>query len=169
MLEQLHRLQKESRLESIAVAATVRALVESLVAAGVLPPHEYERRRERAQASLIAAEADLRQPELSTARDKYALTDLPVIDCADRMPLCHARCCTLRVCLSQQDLDEGVLAWDFERPYRIRRREDSYCAYSEPESHRCIVYAHRPAICRTYDCRRDERIWIDFDKRIPAE
>jgi hypothetical protein len=30
------------------------------------------------------------------------------------------------------------------------------------------VYEHRPAICRTYDCRKDPRIWIDFEKRIPA-
>jgi hypothetical protein len=25
------------------------------------------------------------------------------------------------------------------------------------------VYANRPTICRTYDCRNDARIWADFD------
>jgi hypothetical protein len=28
------------------------------------------------------------------------------------------------------------------------------------------VWQQRPIPCRGYDCRKDERIWLDFEKRI---
>ncbi|HEX9105483.1 MAG TPA: YkgJ family cysteine cluster protein, partial [Polyangia bacterium] len=62
-----------------------------------------------------------------------------------------------------------VVQWDYARPYRLRKREDHYCAHSEPETRRCNIYDQRPAVCRTYDCRDDKRIWVDFDKRILQE
>ncbi|MGZ3427512.1 MAG: YkgJ family cysteine cluster protein [Polyangia bacterium] len=158
------------RLERADVAATVAALVETLVAHGVLPPSEFERRRQRAldkQKQLLEEQ----QPEVrfGEAVDKYALKDLPQIDCASILPVCKARCCTLTVYCSAQDLDERVVQWDYSRPYRIRKREDDYCVHSDAETRRCGIYERRPAICRTYDCRQDKRIWQDFDRRILAE
>jgi Fe-S-cluster containining protein len=32
----------------------------------------------------------------------------------------------------------------------------------------CTIYERRPGACRAYDCRRDARVWIDFEARIPA-
>jgi hypothetical protein len=32
----------------------------------------------------------------------------------------------------------------------------------------CTVYDDRPGTCREYDCREDKRVWIDYEKRIPA-
>ena len=32
----------------------------------------------------------------------------------------------------------------------------------------CTAYDYRPSTCRTYDCREDRRVWIDFEARIPA-
>jgi Fe-S-cluster containining protein len=106
--------------------------------------------------------------QIAPAVDKYALADLPQIDCAARISLCQGRCCRLSFPLSFQDLDERVVKWDYSRPYQIRRREDGYCTHSDEETRGCRVYENRPAICRTYDCRNDKRIWVDFDKRIPA-
>ena len=154
------------KLAHAEVAATLTALVETLVAHGVVPPAEFERRRERA---LDEHKLELEeQPEVrfGEAVDKYALEDLPQIDCASIIPICKARCCTLTVYCSAQDLDERVVDWDYSRPYRIRKREDDYCVHSEPETRSCGIYERRPAICRTYDCRKDRRIWRDFDKRI---
>jgi len=100
--------------------------------------------------------------------DKYALGPSEVeIDCAARLPLCHAACCRLRVPLTRQDLDEGVVQWDADRPYLNRQREDGFCVHCDAASHRCDVYDQRPGLCRTFDCRNDRRIWIDFERRIP--
>jgi Fe-S-cluster containining protein len=158
-----------SRLANADVVATLHALIDTLVARGVLPPAELERRRQRAldaQKVLLEERPDVRYGE---AVDKYALTDLPQIDCASIIPICKARCCTLSVYCSAQDLDERVVQWDYSRPYQLRKRDDGYCAHSEPEARRCGIYDKRPAICRTYDCRQDKRIWADFDKRILAD
>ena len=39
--------------------------------------------------------------------------------------------------------------------------------HCDPEALTCTVHAHRPRVCRSYDCRQDPRIWIDFAARIP--
>jgi hypothetical protein len=170
-LKTVYRLYGEARYAQTEVAAMVKAVVESLAAGGVLPLREYERRRQRALDAFTNQLAERHNIHMDSTPDKYALTDLPQIDCASIMPICQARCCTLRVCLSQQDVDEGILSWDYQRPYQIRRRDEegNYCVYSEQGSHRCMVYAHRPAVCRTYDCRKDPRIWKDFERRILAD
>src|SRR4051812_37423782 len=85
----------QSRLTQADVAATLQALVDTLVAHGVLPPTEYERRRQRAldkQTQLIEERPLVRFGE---AVDKYGLTNLPDIDCNALIPVCKARCCRL--------------------------------------------------------------------------
>ena len=84
------------------------------------------------------------------------------------LPICQARCCKLSFPLSTQDLDEGVIRWDYGEPYLIRQRaSDGYCVHNGAGS--CTVHAQRPMICRTYTCKDDKRIWADFDARILAE
>jgi hypothetical protein len=101
--------------------------------------------------------------------DKYAFGDGPRVDCASRLHACGAACCRLAFALSRQDVEEGVVQWEFGRPYMVRRAPDGYCAHLERDAQgcRCGVYAHRPYPCRAYDCRGDERIWADFDAMVP--
>jgi hypothetical protein len=165
----LHQLI-ENRLVQADLSGTLKALVETLVARGFLQPEEFERRRQRALDAATERLNERPLVRLGAAVDKYALEGLPVIDCASLLPVCQARCCKLSVCLSAQDLDERVLQWDYAQPYQIRRRpEDGYCVHSDAQSKRCAAYGQRPAICRTYDCRKDKRIWVDFEKRILQE
>ena len=165
----LNHQTTQARLTQAEAAAAIKALVDTLVSTGALPHGEYERRRQRNLD--VAARAIQEHPEvrLAPAVDKYAVGPLPDIDCASLLPLCRARCCTLTVWCSAQDLDERVVQWDYARPYQIRKREDNYCAHSEPSTYRCTIYAQRPAICRTYDCRQDRRIWRDFARKIPED
>jgi hypothetical protein len=96
-------------------------------------------------------------------------TASPPIPCAELIPLCHARCCTLSFSLSTEDLDEGVIRWDYGQPYLIRQRaSDGFCVHNDPDGHGCTVHAFRPRVCRSYDCRKDPRVWIDYDNRIAA-
>ena len=163
-----HVVEMETKRRLGEVGARLEALIEALKASGALDPAALEtalppatqREQERIRSEALVV--------LSEVEDKYALTDLPEIDCAARLPLCHGRCCTFVFPLSTQDLDERVVRWEYGRPYQIGRRGDGYCVHCDETSHQCTVYHWRPATCRTYDCRRDARIWVDFDRRIPA-
>jgi Putative zinc- or iron-chelating domain len=104
---------------------------------------------------------------LATFPDKYTL-ESPDIDCAARIPLCGARCCTFTVALSQQDVEERLLPFVIERPYELPRDPDTRRCTCMDREGRCTVYDHRPGTCRTYDCRDDRRVWLDFDARIAA-
>jgi len=99
--------------------------------------------------------------------DKYEVESAP-IPCDELMHLCEARCCKLEFALSTQDLDEGSVRWNHARPYFVLQRSDGYCCHNDPQTRGCHVYASRPAPCRQFDCRDDTRIWLDYDKRIPA-
>lgn len=106
---------------------------------------------------------------LGDDEDKYA-TAPEGPDCAALLPICRARCCRLHFALSTQDLDEGVVRWDYGRPYSIRQRiDDGYCVHNHPVEHGCTVYARRPGPCRRFDCRDDPRIWADFSARVLAD
>jgi Fe-S-cluster containining protein len=100
--------------------------------------------------------------------DKYAVDESVEIDCQSRIPLCQARCCTFKFFLSKQDLDEGAASWDYGNPYWIKQGTDGYCVHCDPGSRGCTIHAQRPHVCRKYDCREDKRVWLDFERRIPA-
>ena len=143
--------------------ATVDLLIEILAGRGVI--NDGHRRllakvRERARA-------ERPRVRLRTLVDKYQQPVSP-IDCDKPVHLCHARCCSFVVELSRQDLEEGQLLWNIEEPYLLRREADGYCSYLDRATRGCGAYRNRPAACRTYDCRSDQRVWIDFDKMIPA-
>lgn len=163
----LHVVDMQTKAKLAELSATVNAMMETLVGEGHLPLAAYEKKkrlaivRENDQAKREAA------VEVTDIPDKYALTDLPDIDCASLIPICKARCCALQFPLSVQDLDERVVRWDYARPYRIAQAESGYCVHNE--GGRCGVYHHRPGVCRAYDCRNDKRIWADFERKIPAE
>lgn len=105
---------------------------------------------------------------LDLGDSKYR-TPSPPVPCGELIPLCGARCCTLSFALSTEDLDEGVIRWDYGQPYLIRQRaSDGFCVHNDPDTRGCTVHAHRPRVCRSYDCRKDPRVWIDYDQRLPA-
>jgi Fe-S-cluster containining protein len=164
----VHLLEMQTKARVAELGANLNAVIEVLVAEGHLPLEAFEKRRrltvlrenERGEAEATVA--------IAAVADKYAVQG-PAIDCAARVPLCKARCCTLPFVLSAQDLDEGAVRWDYARPYRVRAGKDGSCVHLGAAPERaCSVHAQRPAACRAYDCRKDRRIWLDFDKWIPA-
>jgi Fe-S-cluster containining protein len=123
-------------------------------------------------ATLAAIKANdargLGRVALDDGDSKYD-AESPAIPCAELIPLCHARCCALTFALSTQDLDEGVIRWDYGQPYLIRQRaSDGYCVHNHPEQRGCTAHPFRPRVCRVYDCRNDSRVWIDYEQRIAA-
>ena len=104
---------------------------------------------------------------LATAEDKYTVENSEV-DCGARIPLCGARCCGFEVTLSRQDLEEKKLGFNIDQPYTLPKDPRTKQCVHKQENGFCGVYEIRPAICRTYDCKNDIRIWLDFENRIPA-
>lgn len=163
---------EELRGQVHALAAQVVAVTEA-VAAGAAD-------RDAAEAAIVARAATLRPAiaaadamddgrlQLGAVPDKYGLPDDGGPPCLEVLPICQGRCCALTFALSSQDLDEGVIQWDRGRPYLIRHDDDGRCTHQRRPTGECGCYQHRPAPCRTYDCRDDRRIWTDFATRTLA-
>jgi hypothetical protein len=164
----LHTLNMQVKFDVFDARTKLGALIEALVAEGHIDPLALEERRKRIQAREARRQAEKVHVQISDVFDKYAMDGLPEIPCAELIPLCGARCCTLALTLSFQDLDEGKVEWDYGLPYVVKKRPDGLCVHNDASTHACTVYEHRPASCRRYDCRADARIWLDFEKRIPA-
>jgi hypothetical protein len=97
---------------------------------------------------------------------KYKFQGDAEIDCENRIHLCKASCCRLPLALSKEDVQEGIVRWDLGQPYIIARDKDGYCVHMDRKTCRCTVYSHRPIPCRGYDCRKDKRIWLDFENKV---
>jgi Fe-S-cluster containining protein len=146
--------------------AIVQALVDVLASKGLIDPQDLEGPLERARKEL--EEILMPRVRLGSLGDKYAEGQTVDIPCLELLPLCLGRCCTLKFFLTKQDLDEGVARWDYGNPYWIKQAADGYCIHSDAQTRACTIHARRPHICRGFDCRNNKRIWIDFEKRIPA-
>jgi hypothetical protein len=155
--------------KALETASFLYALIELLMQKGLLTEGELNEKKVEVATRLVEKFRQLgmgavfQDPE----HDKYTLTEKEVkIDCENRLPLCKAACCQLNFALSRQDIEEGIVKWDLGRPYMIAHDADGYCRHLDCQACRCTVYANRPVPCRAYDCRKDKRIWADFDKRI---
>lgn len=164
----VHAMGQQVRQALADTNTRLLALVEQLIASGKLDAAAFARRRAHIRAREANRDDGRPRVHLAPIADKYALEGLPSVDCAGLLHLCKARCCRPAVELSIQDLDEGLLQWDYGRPYLVRKRADGSCVHQHPEHGGCTVYEHRPAACRVYDCRDDRRIWLDFAAKLPA-
>jgi len=166
----LHVLDTAERRQALEGHVWLTALVEELVERGLVDRAALDERVALRRGIELDDQVENRLLcRIAPTPDKYQLRDLPAIDCAARLPVCRARCCTFTHLLSAQDLDEGLLEWELDRPYVIRADESGTCVHHDRATGRCTVYEHRPASCRTYDCRDDDRIWADFEAGVPAE
>lgn len=88
------------------------------------------------------------------------------VDCAARMHVCQALCCTLPFPLSAAEVEAGDVRWDLGHPYVIRQSAEGYCTHNDRGTGGCDVYDKRPAVCRGYSCAEDDRSWADFDNMV---
>lgn len=161
-----HLVTTMTQIETREALAFARALGNLLIDRGLVTVEEMQARLNDAREQV--EERPIPKVMLAQGGDKYAAENNVLIDCLERIPLCQARCCTFGFCLTEQDLDESVARWDYGQPYWIRKRSDGYCVHCDPHTYQCRIFEHRPYVCRAYDCRNDKRVWIDFERRIPA-
>jgi hypothetical protein len=164
-----HTMLSSVARHAMTAEATAAVLKRLLVEAGVVSEEAVDHLVEEhvTQAAERETQRGLALVVNERDADKYVLDDLPEIDCANRVELCHAACCTLRFPLTRQDVEEGVIRFDLGQPYFNRVDESGYCVHFDRGGGCCSVYEQRPAPCRRFDCRHDNRIWLDFEGRVP--
>lgn len=144
------------------VEANLLGLIDRLVAAGVVDTDDLAAATRKVRAEMIARGEGLGHLVALREDPPDATTEPVVVDCAARMPVCHAVCCKLSVSLGAAEVETGRLRWDLGHPYRLRREADGRCTHQDRETGWCGVYEDRPRPCRTYTCATDGRIWKDF-------
>lgn len=142
--------------------ALVNGLVELLIRHGVVDAAELLEEVESVRGQ-IADAGQAAELDVAVRVDRDTDETGPPVDCAARLPYCHAVCCRLRFPLSAEEVENGPLKWELGRPYFNRHGADGYCHQCDGETHACNIYEQRPAPCRQYSCVGDDRIWKDFD------
>lgn len=149
--------------------AAVDALAELLIERGLVTRADYDTRRAQSEARMRESYVEKGMAVAIQERDvsKYDVEGSGAIDCVSRVSLCKAACCRLHFALSKEDVEEGIVRWNLGHPYFVARAPDGCCTHLDPGTRCCRVYEHRPIACREYDCREDERVWLDFANRVP--
>ncbi len=154
--------------KTLQVSSFCYALIELLSEKGVVTIEELDERKKVVADRLIKefSEKGIGALYQDYECDKYKFDKKVDIDCENRIHLCKAACCRIfGLALSRQDIKEGVVRWNLGHPYMIAKGEDGYCKHLSRPAYRCTVREHRPVPCRAFDCRTDERIWLDFEKK----
>jgi Fe-S-cluster containining protein len=152
--------------KTLEAASFLYALVELLSEKGLITIEELDRRKQTVGQRLAeefkrkGMGVMLQDPEY----DKYTFATGVSIACDERLHLCRAACCRIPFALSREDIREGIVCWSLGEPYLIDHGKDGYCIHLERGTYGCTIYRNRPVPCRAFDCRKDGRIWEDFEK-----
>jgi len=146
------------------------ALIELLSEKGLLSINELDERKKEVAERLIQrfTKSGIGLMCQDKEFDKYTFEHNASVDCESRLSRCKALCCKFPFALSRQDVEEGIIRWDFGRPYLIAHKEDGYCIHLDNATYRCTVYKHRPVPCKGFDCKDNEKwhVWQDYDNKI---
>ena len=140
-------------------------LLDVLLAKGLIGEEEVGQATQQAQQRLEES-GELTGPGLAVRIDPEEEQPTRYVDCQDRWEVCKGICCRLSFALTLPEVESGHVRWDLGQPYHIRQEVDGACTHQHRDSGACSIYEHRPAICRTYSCADDERIWSDFEGRV---
>ena len=155
--------EQSGRLREI--EAVLYGLIDVLAERGIASPQAVQRAAFEVRAEMEA------HGETSELRLGLRVDDGPpapprAVNCAERLSICKAVCCSLDFALSAPEVEAGRVKWDLGRPYFIRQEADGRCCHLDPLHGGCGVYADRPRVCRQYSCEGDARIWSDFDRMV---
>ncbi|MBE0523839.1 MAG: hypothetical protein IBX40_05850 [Methanosarcinales archaeon] len=60
-----------------------------------------------------------------------------------RLRVCKAVCCKFPFALFKQEVEEGLIRWEFGRPYLIAHGDDGYCVDLDRATYQGTVCEHR--------------------------
>lgn len=153
--------------KTLEASSFLYALVELLEERGLITIEELDLRKVEVAERLTQQYREngmgalFQEPEF----DKYTFAEQVEIDCESRVHICRAACCRLPFALSKQDIREGIVHWDLGQPYLIAHNGNGSYSHLDPSRRSCSVWEHRPVPCRAFNCRQDQRIWLDFENK----
>ncbi|MBW2663024.1 MAG: YkgJ family cysteine cluster protein [Deltaproteobacteria bacterium] len=151
-------------------ASFLYALIELLDEKGLISIDELDERKKHVAGRLVQnfVESGIGLMYQDIESDKYIFEHEAKVDCQSRLPFCKAICCKFPFALSRQDVEEGIVKWEFARPYLINHDPEGYCSHLDRETYRCTVHENRPLPCRGFDCQDNEKwqVWVDYEKRV---
>jgi len=151
-------------------ASFLYALIELLDEKYLLSIEELDERKKQVARRLVQkfVESGIGLMHQDPEYDKYSFNDESSVDCLSRLDICKGVCCKLPFALSKQDVEEGIIRWEFSRPYLIAHDDDGYCVHLDRETYKCTVREHRTVPCRGFDCKNNEKwkVWQDYEKGI---
>jgi hypothetical protein len=119
-LRYTHTRANANTRKLLEIASFAYAAIDLLAEKGLLQIEELDERKktiaERMVEKFIGQGMGISHQEKE--QDKYTFEAVQ-IDCASRLHLCKAACCKLGFALSKQDVEEGVVKWNFARPYLL--------------------------------------------------
>ena len=153
--------------KTLEASSFLYALIELLNEKGLLTFEELDERKKQVAQRLVKkfVESGVGLMYQDTEEDKYTFEKEAIVDCESRLHICRAICCKLPFALSKQDVSEGIVKWEFGRPYLIAHDDDGYCVHLDRKNYNCIIREHRPLPCRGFGCQDNEKwnVWKDFD------
>ncbi|HEY9245888.1 MAG TPA: YkgJ family cysteine cluster protein [Candidatus Methanoperedens sp.] len=156
--------------KTLETSSFLYALIELLSEKGLLTIEELDERKKQVADRLVKkfVESGMGLMYQDPEEDKYTFGEEAFVDCAGRHHVCRAICCKLPFALSRQDVKEGIVHWEFARPYLIAHGEDGYCVHLDRDTCHCTVREHRPLPCRGFSCQDNERwhVWADYEKMV---
>lgn len=158
--------------KTLEAASFLYAFIEILNEKGLLI-EELDKRKRQVAERLVKRFIDsgLGLMYQDPNNDKYAFDQEADVDCESRLDTCKAVCCKLPFALSKQDVEEGIVRWEFGRPYLIAHGDDGYCVHLDRDTYKCTVREHRTVPCRGSDCRNYKKwnVWDDYEKILNPE
>lgn len=165
-----HTRINDNTKKTLEAASFLYALIELLEEKGIISIEELDERKKQVAERLLQkfTESGIGLMYQEPEYDKYAFEHEACVDCQGRIQICKAICCKLPFALSSQDVDEGIIRWEFGRPYLIGHNSDGYCVHLDKNTYHCAVHQHRPVPCRGFDCKDNEKwkIWLYYENKI---
>jgi Fe-S-cluster containining protein len=160
-----HTRINDNTKRSLEASSFSYALIEILAEKGVITIDELDQRKKDVAERLIKrfTESGLGLLYQNPEFDKYSFGQEADVDCHRCLNICKAICCKFPFALSRQDVEEGIIRWEFKRPYLIAHDSDGYCVHLDRETFQCSVHDHRPVPCRGFGCKNNDRwkVWND--------
>jgi Fe-S-cluster containining protein len=165
-----HNRINANTAKNMETASFLYALIELLNEKGLLTIEELDERKKQVAERLVKrfVESGIGLMYQDPEYDKYTFDKEADVDCESRLDTCKAICCKLPFALSKQDVEEGIIRWEFGRPYLIAHGDDGYCVHLDRNTYKCTVREQRTVPCRGFDCRDNKKwhVWIDYEKKI---